>query len=1269
MAALNFVELEKDVLKKWKHEDVFRKTLAKDSPKGDFVFFEGPPTANGMPHIGHVETRAFKDLIPRFKTMQGYRVERKAGWDTQGLPVELEVEKAIGVSGKKDIETYGIAKFNGACKQSVWKYKDLWEKMTERVGFWLDLEHPYVTYQNDYIETLWWILKKAWDAKLFMQDYKVVPYCPRCGTALSSHEVAQGYERVKDRSVYVKFELVDEPGTFVLSWTTTPWTLPGNVALAVKEDIPYLKVRTRTTENGPDSYYVLAKKRLEAVFQHEFNVDFDKLRIGVTASPLDSDKQNYKDKQIEIVEEFSGKNLVGKQYKPLFDFLDLRSHHPAPRQSSGHPSSGRRGEDSTTPSRPHTRRDTPAQVRRGSGGAAYTVVPADFVTTDEGTGVVHTAVMYGEDDFQLGTKLDLPKRHTVDEQGKFNGLVKPWAGKYVKSKDVEDGIVSYLKEHGELYAEEQYEHDYPFCWRCKNPLLYYAKTSWFITMSKLRDELIANNEKINWVPNHIKDGRFGEWLREVKDWAISRERYWGTPLPIWVCDQCKHQECLGSYEELLQKLPIRNRFIFVRHGEATISVNDLINTDVTKNAHVTLTELGRKQAAATAKALKKNRIDLVVSSDFIRTKQTAEIIAQEVGATVTTDSRLDEYEVGPTFEGKTTKEYHAHLAHVSRFHAKPEGGIETWLDVRTRLFDLLHELDRRYEGKTIVLVSHGDPIFVAMWAASLKAESQIDELPYPTFAQAVDVAFPARLFQADGSFDPHRPFIDSVTWECEKCGSHASVPRQSSGHLPSGRGGTIPSGQPTGHPYSGSSHHPRPPADPSSGRRGVMRRVPEVADTWFDSGSMPYAQWHYPFENKGQFGRSYPAAFISEAIDQTRGWFYTLLAISTFLQKADAVKKGPPYGTCVVLGHIRDKDGKKLSKSLGNYIDPMKLLDKYGADAVRMYLFTINQPSEPKNFDEAQLGEVVKKNFMILWNVLSFWKLFAAGAAPAERPAVTHVMDRWVLALLDRTTVFVTKKLEQYAIVDAGRELMGFVTDLSTWYVRRSRERAKGERGDALVATLGYVLRQYAKLSAPFTPFLADALWREVGGGTSVHLEEWPKPGEVHNELLTNMARARKVVEIGHALRAQARMKVRQPLSQIVVMKELLPDLDDILILKDELNVKDVVTAKKLPLGPDWVVAEGVALDVTVTDELREEGYLREMVRAINALRKALKLKPGEPVAVAYDAEEGTATYVEHFKKTLMEKGSVASLRKVEKVNEPSVSAELDGKRVTFGKA
>ena len=1116
MAIPKFPELEEAILQDWKKAKIFEQTLRKPATRGNFVFYDGPPTANGMPHIGHVETRAFKDIIPRFKTMQGFRVERKAGWDTQGLPVELEVEKQLGLSGKKDIEAYGIEAFNAKAKESVWKYKDLWEKMTERVGFWLDTDHPYITYEPEYIETLWWIFRQVWDKQLLVQDYKVVPYCPRCGTALSSHEVAQGYKKVKETSVYVKFELVDEPGTFVLAWTTTPWTLPGNVALAIDKDIDYIK----TVPNEKGERLILAQSLVNKVISPESTQVID----GSVASI------------------FKGRELIGKQYKPLFDFLNLEKE---------------------------------------SGKKAYYIADANFVTTEDGTGVVHTAVMYGEDDFQLGKKLDLPKVHTVDEQGKFNDLVKPWVGWEVKDPEekTQRAVIQYLIDNNKLYKEEKYEHDYPFCWRCKHPLLYYAKTSWFIQMSKLRDQLMKNNELISWYPNHIKEGRFGEWLREVKDWAISRERYWGTPIPVWQCDQCKHQECLGSYEELVAKAPTRNRYIFLRHGESKNNAERVLNTLPANKDIAPLTETGRQQAATAAQSLKSEKVDAIYVSQFIRAKQTAEIIATELQLPVTEDARLNEFLIGPAFEGKSYDEYHASFPTDNksmRFHqASPDG--ETWLDVRNRMFDWLHEIDAKHEGKTIVVVTHADPILVVQWAANLWPESKIShEYPQPSFP--IKIRFPASLFRPDGSFDPHRPFIDAVTWACSECQS------------------------------------------------GTMQRIPEVADAWFDSGAMPYAQWHYPFEHAEKIdgGEGYPADYISEAIDQTRGWFYTLLAIGTLLGR-----ERPPYKNVIVLGHLNDAQGKKLSKSLGNYVDPNELIDRYGADALRWFLYTANQPWDPKNFDTKIVDEGVKKTFLILMNVVSFWDMYR-DVEVIDITQATHPLDRWILSSVHALTADVTKRLETYDITGAARAIAAFITELSTWYVRRSRDRFKGEQAGIARAVLTEVLLTVSTLLAPFTPFLAEHVYRSVGGPlASVHLEDWPTVGQVDEKLLTDMTTARLVVEQGHALRAKAGVKVRQPLQQVATLEQLRPDLDD--IVRDELNVKELHTTGLLPTGDEWVASERVALDTTITDELKLEGMYRDVVREFNALRKTAGLQPADTIVAYCQPKTNTARVIEHF--------------------------------------
>lgn len=900
---INFPEAEKKTLKTWQEKEIFKKTLEKTKKGKSFVFFEGPPTANGKPGIHHVLARAFKDVIPRYKTMRGFYVERKAGWDTHGLPVELEVEKELKISGKPQIEKYGIEKFNKKCQENVWKYKKDWEEMTRRLGFWLDLKNPYVTYENDYIESEWWILKQIWDKGLLYQGHKVVPQCPRCGTALSSHEVAQGYEKVTEDSVYIKFELADEPGTFVLAWTTTPWTLPGNVALALGPKLKYVKVKAGR------EFYILAKDRLNIL-------------LG----------------KYKVVEEYYAKDLEGRKYKPLFDFLDLAKETDK---------------------------------------CAYYLALADFVTVEDGTGVVHTAVMYGEDDYNLGEKLSLPKIHTLDENGIFNHLVKPWQGRFVKDRKLEEEIVDYLKKKNLLYKTEKYTHDYPFCWRCDSPLLYYAKNSWFIKMSALREELKKNNEKITWVPNYIKEGRFGEWINEVKDWAISRERYWGTPLPVWRCEKCQKYRCVGSREEL--------------------GVKDI---------------------------------------------------------------------------------------------------------------------------------------------------------------------------------NLHRPYVDEIKLKCP-CG-------------------------------------------------GQMSRVPEVIDCWFDSGSMPFAQVHYPFKNKERIdkGISFPADFISEAMDQTRGWFYTLLAISTLLDK------GPAYKNVICLGLVLDKNGQKMSKSRGNVVNPQEVFEKFGADAIRWYFYTINQPGETKNFDPAGLNEVIKKNFLILFNVLSFYQMYVE--RKVRKITSQNILDRWILTSLHLLIRQVSDELDHFQVVNAARKIEGFINDLSTWYLRRSRRRFKSEDGiekEEALATLQDVLLTLSKILAPFLPFLAEEFYRLAGGlKESVHLADWPgTDNDIEQSVIEQMLMVRQIVELAHALRAENGFKVRQPLSQLVTNASCL-DEEYALILKEELNVKELHFVVKKPNDADFKIKEKenlwVALDTTLTDELKEEGIVREIVRQINALRKEAKLTLKNKIRLGFATED-----------------------------------------------
>ncbi len=876
-----------------------------------FVFFEGPPTANGRPGIHHIIGRALKDLIPRYQTMRGRFVERKAGWDTHGLPVELQVEKQLGLKNKKEIEAYGIERFNEECRKSVWTYKDEWERLTARTGFWLDLAHPYVTYESGYIESVWWVLFQIWNSKtpdgqpMFYKSHKVVPFCPRCGTALSSHELAQGYKVVRDLSVTVKLKARNQEKTFLLAWTTTPWTLPGNVALAVGSDIAYVKVKVA------DEFLILAKERLSDVVE-----------------------------SAEVMEEIAGAELVGMEYEPLYPPMD--------------------------------------ESKKG-----HFVLAGDFVTTQDGTGIVHLA-WYGDDDYRMIQHHDLPKAQHINEEGVYVGPNATWRGMWFK--DLDARVLEDLKARGLFFHEEAHEHDYPFCWRCSTPLLYLARESWYIRMSALREKLIAENQTVHWVPEHIKDGRFGEWLNDIKDWAISRQRYWGTPIPVWECDQC-HQ------------------------------------------------------------------------------------------ATFMTGAK----------------------------------------DFEEALKEIRAQLPRE---------------------------------------------------------DYHRPFIDAVTFACA-CG-------------------------------------------------GTRRRIPDVLDVWFDSGAMPYAQWHYPFENREHVdsGKSFPADYIAEAIDQTRGWFYTLLAVAV------ALGRPAPYRNVVCYGHVLDGKGQKMSKSRGNVVDPWMVMETYGADPLRWLFYTMNQPGESKLFDVKMVEEVVKKQFLILWNVCTFYQMFAPSSLTysvlMREDAGSHVMDRWLLAKMSALVGEVTGDLDAYNITGASRSIAAFMTELSTWYVSRSRGRFKSEdvaERQAAIATLGSVLHDLVRLLAPFTPFLADHLYRALGGEkSSVHLEGWPEENlEAKNsELLSDMDVVRDVVRAGLEDRERQKIPVRQALSSARVTGQRGISLALQGVLKEELNVEAV----------EWKT-DGtfrVTVDPVLTPELEAKGLVRLLTRQVSGLRKKAGLTIGDRMTLAIQAPAGVKT-------------------------------------------
>ena len=884
---LNFVERERAMMEFWREHHVEKLCQQEHADGPHFTIYDGPPTANGRPHIGHVLTRAVKDIVPRYMRMKGRSITFKAGWDTHGLPVELEVEKLLGLDGKPQIESYGVEPFIARCKESVWKYKSEWEDISQRVAYTADMEHPYVTYDNNYIESEWWALKTIYDKGLLYKGHKVVPYCPRCGTALSSHEVAQGYKDVEETSVTARFKVKGQDNTYILAWTTTPWTLPSNVGLCVNAGYEYIKARV------DGEYLILAGALAEKVLPEGY----------------------------EVVERFTGAQLVGMQYEQLMPFVAM-------------PEGGCR------------------------------VVADDYVTLEDGTGVVHTAPAFGEDDYRVCKDNGLPFIQPVDAQGRFIGT--PWAGTFVK--DADPAIIDYLREQGLLYQALPYEHNYPFCWRCDTPLLYYARSTWFVAMSQVKEDLIANNRSVNWMPENIKEGRMGNFLENVIDWGLSRERYWGTPLPVWECE-CGHIEVIGSRAELAEK------------------------------------------------------------------------------------------------------------------------GVDCPTDIEL-----------------------------------------------------------------------HKPYVDQVHLKCPCCG-------------------------------------------------GLMKRVSEVIDCWFDSGSMPFAQWHYPFENKEIFEANFPADFISEAIDQTRGWFYTLLAISTVLfNKA-------PFKNCIVLGHVNDKDGVKMSKHKGNVIDPWTVLDKQGADAVRWYFYTGSAPWLPSRFSEEAVSDAQRRFMGTLWNSYAFYVLYANidGFDPTKAQWDKEnlpAMDAWLLSRLNTLIRDVDGHLAAYRITEGGRALAAFVDEMSNWYVRRCRERfwAKGMEADKVSAymTLYTALTTLIRLAAPYVPFITESIYQnlvrrvDASAPLSVHMTDFPvcDVTMIDTQLEEHMQALLTVVGLGRSARNAAGMKNRQPLSRLFIQGEPLPERYTALIA-DELNVKAV----------EYIDDASTLVDYEFKPQMRTLGP--RLGKLLPAVREALKQVDG----------------------------------------------------------
>jgi isoleucyl-tRNA synthetase len=1084
---------EEEVLTFWKENDIAGKARERGNKKNTFVFYEGPPTANGRPGVHHMESRSFKDAIPRYKTMRGFHVPRRAGWDTHGLPVELEVEKQLGFTGKQDIEKYGIAEFNKKCRESVFNYIHEWERFSERLGFWADQATAYFTFDADYMESLWSVFKKVSDDGRLYKDYRVVPWCPKCGTGLSSHELAQGYEDVKDLSITAKFELTDEPGTYLLAWTTTPWTLPGNIALAVGKDIAY------------------------GVYEK------DKERVVLATELAAQLPEGW-----SLIETRPGSALVGKSYNPLYPFAQ----------------------------------ELASESEKVKFDKAYQVYAADFVTTEDGTGIVHTAVMYGQDDFELGNAVGLPKVHLVQPDGTFMAGTGFLEGASVIDPETNVAVLKDLQEKNLFFSKESYTHSYPHCWRSKNRLIYYARDSWYFRMTEMRDYLIEENQKVNWEPAYMRDGRMGEWLANVRDWAISRERYWGTPLPVWLSEDGSEQVVVGSIDDLRTRVKKSgNRYFVMRHGEAEHNLLGVANSNLDSSS--CLTEEGVKQTEKAAAELVDKNVTRIFASPLQRCRQTAEYVAQALGidvATIVYDSRLREFEFGDFNGGPIDAAVEYFKSHTFR-DAIPGG--ESYLDVTKRFGAFLYELESTHANETILVVTHG----CGVEAMRTVVEQPKRELPvlletmHARRGELRELPFVPLPHNENYELDLHRPYIDEVVLISD------------------------------------------------SGKE--LRRTKEVMDVWFDSGAMPFAQDHYPFENKEWVdGKGYPADFISEAIDQTRGWFYTLLAVGVLMGK------GRAYKNVISLGHLLDEKGLKMSKSKGNIIEPMSAMDRYGADTLRLWMYSVNQPGDSKNFDDKTVKESAR---VISWfeNSVKFYQLFSeAGEKGTEQP-----IDVWMRTRTSEVIAKATEALEAYDLYTATRTISVLIEDLSQWYVRRVRDRVR-EGDAAAVITLRDTLQSISVLLAPFTPFIAEWAYqmvREDEDPESVHLADWYEAGTIDTDLITNMASVRTLASEALRIRQAAGVKVRQPLASLSIPGELPKDLAQ--LLADEVNVKEIIQKQ-----------EAMKLDTELTPELIAEGDERAYARAVNDARKEEGYSPRDIVAVAespegkYTAELSTGT-------------------------------------------
>jgi len=1123
---------EDSVLSFWKENNIFEKSVEKEAPEGEFVFYDGPPFATGLPHYGSLLSSVSKDVFPRYKTMQGFKVRRRWGWDCHGLPIESLIEKRLNLKTKKDIYELGVEKFNKAARDSVLEFEKEWESYIERIGRWVDFKESYKTMDNTYIESVWWALKSVHEKGLLYEGRKVLMYCTHCETPLAKAEIQQdnSYKDITEEAVIAKFKVKEKENTYFLAWTTTPWTLPGNVGLAVNPEVTYVFV----TSNG--SSYIVAKERAEDVF---------------------------KEKEYQVGGEVLGKELIGLSYEPLYEIEKVNSH----------------------------------------AGKKHEVLPADFVTTEDGTGVVHTAVMYGEDDYQLGLTEGLPAVQLLDEGGRYNDNAPEFLrGQYVKK--AESAIKDDLEKKGLLFSKDMHTHSYPHCYRCATPLIYNAVPSWFIAIEKVREQLLAENEEINWIPEHLKKGRFKNILDNAPDWTISRNRFWASPLPIWKEKGGDKVMVIGSLAELQEKVKTSwNRYFAIRHGEAESNVSGLLNTDPLKENP--LTEFGKKQIDEAIEYLQKQGITKIYASPLQRTQETARRIATKIGIEekdIMTDERIRETGVG-IFEGRPAKDYsEAHPDSLAKFEWAPEGG-ENLIDMRVRMGNFIYDLEDKHQNETILIVSHGDPLWMLLAAiegVSREEALAIGDTRYFSTGEVRELPFKPLPHNDEYELDFHRPYSDRIV-------------------LVDAEG-------------------------------SEYERIPEVVDCWVESGSMPFAEYHYPFENEDEFKKRSPADFISEYVPQTRTWFYYMHAMSVLLFGRQAFKNVLTTGTVLAA------DGTKMSKSKGNYTDPKENIEQYGADALRFYM--MQSPvmhAEDLNFRDEELREAHNRVVNILWNSYKFFELYKDEFdVSVDLAASTHALDIWMEARLNEAGSLITKAYDEYDTPRVCKALRELIEDYSTWYVRRSRDRVRGEDErdrKYAVAMQRHALLQISKLAAPIMPFISESIFQGLGTDEeSVHLSSWPSFSIADEEVLKNMSTVRELVSLALEQRSKHGIKVRQPLGVLKVKDESIGSNEALAqVLKDEVNVKEVAVDKSIETE--------VVLDPTITPELEKEGFVREFIRTAQSARKDAGLSPGDFVNLTVSATSDIQTVLTDYTKEIQRAARIASILFVSDEQEHTLKA------------